>query len=68
MNTHIPPECGGMGLGTLDGCIGVDVARRAAPAFEREGSRYEEVADAGHFPHLERPEVVNDLVVGFLTA
>ena len=64
----VPPQPTLYLHGVLDGCIGVDVARRAAPAFEREGCRYEEVADAGHFLHLERPEVVNDLVVDFLTA
>ncbi|WP_228989073.1 alpha/beta fold hydrolase [Streptomyces sp. DH8] len=31
-----------------------------------EGARFEEVADCGHFGFLERPEVVNDLLLDFL--
>lgn len=54
--------------GVDDGCIGIEVTRSAAPALDREGDRYEEVEGAGHFLHLERPDVVNDLVVDFLTA
>lgn len=53
--------------GTLDGCFGVEVGRLVAPGLDRPGSRFEEVADAGHFLHLERPEAVNDLVVDHLT-
>ncbi|PIE25826.1 MAG: alpha/beta hydrolase [Micrococcales bacterium] len=44
------------------------------PALCREvadaipGCRYEEVAEAGHFGHVERPDVVNDLLVSFLAS
>ena len=33
-----------------------------------EGSELELVDGAGHFVHLERPDVVNRRIVGFLTA
>ncbi len=36
--------------------------------FMAEGSALEIVVDAGHFLHLERPEVVNPDIVRFLTA
>jgi pimeloyl-ACP methyl ester carboxylesterase len=53
--------------GATDGCMGAelidDSVRASLPA---DGSRVEIVADAGHFLQLERPEVVNRLVVDFL--
>ncbi len=52
--------------GEDDGCIGVEVARTAAPAFDREGSRFEVLAGLGHFLHLEDPEAVNRRIVEFL--
>lgn len=54
--------------GTTDGCMGVDLARRAEASLTGPGSRLEIVEGAGHFLHLERPDVVNPLVVEFLTA
>jgi pimeloyl-ACP methyl ester carboxylesterase len=33
-----------------------------------EGSELEVVDGAGHFAHLEQPEVVNRRIMGFLTA
>ena len=36
--------------------------------FMAEGSELEVVDGAGHFVHLERPDVVNRRIVGFLTA
>jgi pimeloyl-ACP methyl ester carboxylesterase len=36
--------------------------------FLAEGSAMEVVDGAGHFLHVERPEVVNPRVVDFLTA
>jgi pimeloyl-ACP methyl ester carboxylesterase len=52
--------------GADDGCMGVDLARGASACLPAEGSRVEIVDGAGHFLHLERPDEVNGLVVGFL--
>jgi pimeloyl-ACP methyl ester carboxylesterase len=51
--------------GADDGCVGVALAE-GAEAHLGPGSRVEVVDGAGHFLHLERPDVVNDLVIGFL--
>jgi pimeloyl-ACP methyl ester carboxylesterase len=51
--------------GEDDGCLGVDLAR-AAEGFLTAPSRVEIVPGAGHFLHLEQPDVVNPLVVEFL--
>jgi 3-oxoadipate enol-lactonase len=32
------------------------------------GARYEEIADARHFPNVERPEVFNRIMMGWLDA
>jgi pimeloyl-ACP methyl ester carboxylesterase len=53
--------------GADDGCIGAGIAE-GSEAFLGEGSRVEIVAGAGHFLHLERPDVVNRLIVDFLAA
>jgi pimeloyl-ACP methyl ester carboxylesterase len=47
--------------------MGADLAGPAEAALTAPGSRVELVDGAGHFLHLERPDVVNDLVLGFLT-
>jgi pimeloyl-ACP methyl ester carboxylesterase len=47
-----------------DRLIPVHLSREVAQAIP--GARYEEVADAGHFGYLERPEKVNGLLVDFL--
>lgn len=52
--------------GATDGCMGADLAPLAGGVLTHEGSRVEIVGGAGHFLHLERPDVVNDLVRGFL--
>ena len=52
--------------GRADGCLGIEVAEGAAAFLTSEGSRMEVVEDAGHFLHVERPAVVNGLVVDFL--
>jgi pimeloyl-ACP methyl ester carboxylesterase len=52
--------------GRTDGCMGADLAGLAATVLTHEGSRVELVDDAGHFLHVERPELVNRLVLDFL--
>jgi pimeloyl-ACP methyl ester carboxylesterase len=54
--------------GRTDGCMGIEVAEAAAAFLPAEGSRMEVVDDAGHFLHLERPELVNRLVIEFCTS
>ena len=54
--------------GRTDGCMGIEVAEMARAFLTSEGSRMEVVEDAGHFLQLEQPEVVNRLVVDFVTA
>ena len=53
--------------GHRDGCIDValvrDAERHLAPA-----SRMEVIADAGHFPHVEKPAAVNDRILAWVTA
>ena len=52
--------------GSLDGCIGVELVggaeRHLAP-----GSRMLVVEGAGHFPHLEQPEQVNEHILAWAT-
>lgn len=49
--------------GDTDGCMGVELAGQAGAFLPAEGSRVEIVPGAGHFLHLERPDVVNRLIV-----
>ena len=51
--------------GADDGCIGVDISEGMEGLFPN-GLQYVVVENAGHFVHLERPEVFNDLVLEFL--
>lgn len=53
--------------GRADGCMGIEVAEVARAFLTSPGSRMEVVDDAGHFLQLERPDVVNQLVVDFIT-
>lgn len=53
--------------GADDGCLGLEVAENARGFLTSEGSRMEVVEGAGHFLQLERPDEVNELVVGFVT-
>jgi pimeloyl-ACP methyl ester carboxylesterase len=52
--------------GVDDGCMGVDIAEKAAAFLPVEGSRSELVAGTGHFLHLEAPEAVNRMILDFL--
>jgi pimeloyl-ACP methyl ester carboxylesterase len=52
--------------GLDDGCIGADISAGVEASFTAEGSRMVMVEGAGHFLHLERPELVNRLVLDFL--
>lgn len=51
--------------GAQDGCLSPDVAEGAIDHLP-EGSRAEQVPGAGHFLHLEQPEVVNRLVLDWV--
>lgn len=51
--------------GTQDGCLGADLVKDASSHLP-PGSRAEQVAGAGHFLHLERPEEVNRLILDWL--
>jgi pimeloyl-ACP methyl ester carboxylesterase len=53
--------------GADDGCLQAGYAERGR-ALLPPGSDAVVVADAGHFLQLERPELVNDLVTGFIEA
>jgi pimeloyl-ACP methyl ester carboxylesterase len=52
--------------GADDGCMGVSYAERAREVLRHPASLVEVVPDAGHFLHLERPEVVGATITGFL--
>jgi pimeloyl-ACP methyl ester carboxylesterase len=47
--------------------MGLEVAETATAFLPAEGSRMEVVDDAGHFLQLEQPDVVNRLVLDFVT-
>lgn len=51
--------------GRDDGCVGVELAEKAGD-FLSAGSRVEIVDGAGHFLHLEQPDVVNRLITDFI--
>jgi pimeloyl-ACP methyl ester carboxylesterase len=54
--------------GADDGCVGPElVVPEEWPVLFPKGIEVEVVAGAGHFLHLERPEVVNRRIVEFLT-
>lgn len=63
----VPPQPTLYLHGERDGCIGADVGR-GAQGLLAAGSTVEVVEGAGHFLHLERPELVNARILAFLTA
>lgn len=63
----VPPQPTLYLHGADDGCFGVPEDDEMVAALS-PGSRYERVPGAGHFLHLERPDVVNRLVLDFLSS
>lgn len=63
----VPPQPTLYLHGANDGCIGADVFEVAA-ANAPDHVRFELIDAAGHFLHLEQPDVVNELVLDFLGA
>ena len=51
--------------GERDGCIGVELVRDAEGHLAR-GSRMEVIAGSGHFPQVERPAAVNELILDWI--
>jgi pimeloyl-ACP methyl ester carboxylesterase len=51
--------------GAQDGCIGVDLVRDAEAQLS-PGSRFSVIEDAGHFLQLEKPELINEEVLGWV--
>ncbi|MFM8856161.1 MAG: alpha/beta fold hydrolase [Actinomycetota bacterium] len=51
--------------GRSDGCMGIEVAEFAQQEFPAN-ARAEFVDGAGHFLHLERPDIVNRSIIDFL--
>ncbi len=51
--------------GADDGCMQAEIGARAQHLLA-PGSRFERVPDAGHWPHLERPEYVAGLIADWL--
>ena len=62
----LPPQPTLYLQGSDDGCLSVATARSSERAFDRPGSRFEVLADVGHFLHLEAPDAVNDRILAFL--
>ncbi len=52
--------------GSTDGCVPGDVVDEARGILP-EGSRAELIEGAGHFLHIEKPELVNGLIADFVT-
>lgn len=53
--------------GRDDGCLGSELVAGAEAHLPGRGSRAEVLDGVGHFLHLEAPDLVNPLVVDFLT-
>lgn len=53
--------------GTQDGCMSPEMAATVGAFLTVEGSEAIMVPGTGHFLHLEKPDEVNDHIIGFLT-
>jgi pimeloyl-ACP methyl ester carboxylesterase len=53
--------------GERDGCIDLTLAADA-PQHLSAGSRMDVIEHAGHFPHLEHPDLVNKRILAWITA
>jgi pimeloyl-ACP methyl ester carboxylesterase len=66
--TQLPPPQPTLYLhGDNDGCLGIDLAANAKDFLPAEGSRMEIVPGAGHFSHVEKPDLVNGLIADFVS-
>ncbi len=65
MQSDCPPQPTLYLHGENDGCIGVEVARDALSRVPGNGS-VRIVEDAGHFLHLEQPQIVNRLILDWI--
>jgi pimeloyl-ACP methyl ester carboxylesterase len=65
-SSSVPPQPTLYLHGRDDGCMGID-AMGPVTDFLAPGSRMVVVDGAGHFAHLEQPDLVGDTVVAFLT-
>jgi pimeloyl-ACP methyl ester carboxylesterase len=52
--------------GSADGAIGAELLADAKAHLPAPGSKFELVDDAGHFLHLEQPELVANKILGWL--
>ena len=52
--------------GRNDGCLGVDVAEAAEPSLPANVT-FEIIDNAGHFLHIEQPDIVNARILDFLS-
>lgn len=64
----VPPQPHLYLHGVDDGCMGIEVAEKAATYLTAPGSEVELVPGTGHFLHAEAPALVNRRIVAFLTA
>ncbi len=65
--TGVPPQPTLYLHGADDGCIGAELAG-SVPDLLAPGSAAEVVASAGHFLHLQRPDLVNERIADFVAS